>query len=251
MIEAIIIEDEPPAAQRLQKLINETAPDIKVEHTLDSIESSVRRFQQNPLPSLIFLDIQLADGLSFEIFKHIKIDSFIIFTTAYDMYAIKAFELNSIDYLLKPVSKSALLRAIDKFRLMQGKIHFDVNELIDIIENRKSVFKSRFVINVGSKIRTVDTSEIAYFCSLEKSTFLYTFKEKNYPLDFSLDNLESMVNPEIFFRINRQYLVNYTAIAGISVLSKSRIRLDLTPAVKDDIFVSNARTPGFRRWLDK
>lgn len=251
MIKAIIIEDEPPAAQRLQKLIAETAPDIQVEHILDSIESSVKWFQQNPVPALIFLDIQLADGLSFEIFKLIKIDSFIIFTTAYDIYAIKAFELNSIDYLLKPVSKTGLLRAIDKFRLMQGRIHFDINELIDIIENKKPAYKSRFVINVGSKIRTVDTIEIAYFYSLEKSTFLFSFESKNYPLDFSLDYLENTVNPEIFFRINRQYLVNYNAIAGISVLSKSRIRLDLMPAVKDDIYVSNARAPEFRRWLDK
>lgn len=251
MIKTLIIEDEQPAAQRLQKLIAETSPDIHVECILDSIEASVDWLQQHPSPELIFLDIQLSDGLSFEIFKKIKVDSFIIFTTAFDEYAIKAFELNSIDYLLKPVNKEHLTRALEKFRTMHGRLQFDVNQLLNVIENRKSAYKSRFVINIGSKIKSIETEEIAYFYSMEKSTFLSTKEGKSYPVDFSLDNLETMVNPEVFFRINRQYLVSYNAISNILVLSKSRIRLELIPAPDEEIFVSNARAPDFRKWLDR
>ncbi len=251
MIRTLIIEDELPAAQRLQKLITETTPDIRVESLLDSIEASVSWLQHHSPPELIFLDIQLADGLSFEIFKKIKIDSFIIFTTAYDEYAIKAFELNSIDYLLKPVNKEHLIRALEKFRMMHGRLQFDVNELLNVIENRRAAYKSRFVINIGNKIKTIEVEEIAYFYSLEKSTFLTSKDGRSYPVDFSLDNLEAMVNQDLFFRINRQYLVSYTAISNILVLTKSRIKLGLIPAPDEEIFVSNARAPEFRKWLDK
>ena len=251
MIKTLIIEDELPAAQRLQTLIAEASPDIHVESILDSIEASVDWLQHHASPELIFLDIQLSDGLSFEIFKKIKVDSFIIFTTAFDEYAIKAFELNSIDYLLKPVNKEHLTRALEKFRTMHGRLQFDVNQLLNVIENRKSAYKSRFVINIGSKIKSIETEEIAFFYSMEKSTFLSTKEGKSYPVDFSLDNLETMVNPEVFFRINRQYLVSYKAISKILVLSKSRIRLEFIPAPDEEIFVSNARTPEFRKWLDR
>ncbi len=251
MIKTIIIEDEIPAALRLQKLISEIAQDIFVEAKLDSIKSSVKWLQQHPYPNLIFLDIQLADGLCFEIFKKIKIDSFIIFTTAFDEYAIKAFELNSIDYLLKPINKSHLVRAINKFKSMRGKLQFNINELLHSIENKKSSYKSRFIINIGNKIKSVESQDIAYFYSLEKSTFLCSNKGKNYPVDFSLDSLEFITNPDVFFRINRQYLVNYNAITNIFILSKSRIKLELSPAPNEEIFVSNLRAREFRKWLDK
>jgi len=251
MIKTLIIEDELPAAQRLQKLIAETTPDISVEGLLDSIETSVDWLQHHAPPELIFLDIQLSDGLSFEIFKKIKVDSFIIFTTAYDEYAIKAFELNSIDYLLKPVNREYLARALEKFRTMHSRLQFDVNELLNVIENRKSAYKTRFVINIGNKIKSIDSEDIAYFYSMEKNTFLATKEGKSYPVDFSLDNIETMVNPDVFFRINRQYLVSYNAIANILVLTKSRIRLELAPVPDEEIFVSNARAPEFRKWLDK
>jgi DNA-binding LytR/AlgR family response regulator len=251
MIRTLIIEDELPAAQRLQKLITETTPDVHIESILDSVETSVSWLQKHSPPELIFLDIQLADGLSFEIFKKIKVDSFIIFTTAYDEYAIKAFELNSIDYLLKPVNKEHLARALEKFRIMQGRLQFDVKELLDVIEKRKSAYKSRFVINISNKIRTIETEDIAYFYSSEKSAFLSSKEGKTYPLDFSLDKIENMVDPDVFYRINRQYLISYEAISNILVLTKSRIKLELRPAPEEEVFVSNARAPEFRRWLDR
>jgi len=251
MIRTLIIEDEMPAALRLQKLVAETSPDIHVEAILDSIETSVDWLQNHALPELIFLDIQLSDGLSFEIFKKIRVDSFIIFTTAYDEYAIKAFELNSIDYLLKPVNKVHLARAFEKFRVMHGRVQFNIDELLNVIEKRKSAYKTRFVINIGNKIKSIETKEVAYFYSMEKSTFLSSEEGKSYPVDFSLDTLETMVDPELFFRINRQYLVSYNAITNILVLTKSRIKLDLIPAAEEEIFVSNARTHEFRKWLDR
>ncbi len=251
MIRALIIEDEQPAINRLQKLLSDAAPDIQVTDHCDSIESSVKWLRQNPHPELIFLDIQLADGLSFEIFKMIKTDSFVIVTTAYDEYAIKAFELKSIDYLLKPINKDHLARAIEKYRQMKGTLQFDVNELLKWMDQKKSDYKSRFVINVGNKIRTVEASDIAYFCSLEKNTFLSSKEGKTYPVDFSLDHLETLLNPEEFFRVNRQFLVNFKAILAIKILSKSRIRLELSPGSETEVFVSNARASEFRKWLDK
>ncbi|MBN2611729.1 MAG: response regulator transcription factor [Bacteroidales bacterium] len=251
MIRSLIIEDEMPAYRRLQKLISETAPDIEISAHLESISSSVAWLQNNPHPDLIFLDIHLADGLCFEIFRQVHTDSFVIFTTAYDEYAIKAFELKSVDYLLKPVSKEHLERALIKFRAMKKQVKPDLYELIDIIENRKTTYKTRFVINVGNKIKTVETSEIAYFYSLEKATFLRSSNGKNYPVDFSLDKLELLLDPGYFFRISRQYLVNFSAIKNIQLLSRSSIKIDLNPPSDDWVCVSNNRAPDFRKWLDR
>jgi len=251
MIRALIIEDELPAATRLQKMLSETAPDIIAEANTDSIQGSVRWLREHEHPDIIFLDIQLADGLCFEIFRHIKVDSFVVFTTAYDEYAIRAFELNSIDYLLKPVNRDMLVRAVNKFRTMQGRVRIDMHKLLDMIEKKRSAGKTRFVISVGHKIKSVEASAIAYFYSLEKSTFLCSDEGKSYPVDYSLDNLEKMVDPGMFFRVNRQYLVSFKAIGNILVLSGSRIRIDLKPAAEYDIYVSGARTSEFRKWLDK
>ncbi|MFO7655670.1 MAG: LytTR family DNA-binding domain-containing protein [Bacteroidales bacterium] len=251
MIRSLVIEDELPAFRRLQKLVSEVAPYIEIIDHLDSITSSVAWLQKHPHPDLIFLDIHLADGLCFEIFRQIHTESFIIFTTAYDEYAIKAFELKSIDYLLKPVSKEQLERALTKFRAMKEQVKPDLYELVEIIEKRRMAFKSRFVINVGNKIKTVETSDIAYFYSLEKGTFLRSFDGKNYAVDFSLDKLELLLNPGHFFRISRQYLVSFNAIKNIQLLSKSRIKLEFNPPAEDWICVSNNRVPEFRKWLDR
>jgi DNA-binding LytR/AlgR family response regulator len=197
------------------------------------------------------LDIQLADGLSFDIFKKIHIDSFVIFTTAYDEYAIKAFELNSVDYLLKPVNKVKLEMSIEKFRkLKESKPKFDIEEVIQAIEGKKSGYKKRFAISIGSKIKSVEIRNISYFSSMEKNTFLGTFEGHEYPVDFSLDRLESMLDPETFFRISRQYIVNYKAIEKIAILSKSRLEL-LIKGAPEPLLVSTAKTHSFRLWIDK
>jgi DNA-binding LytR/AlgR family response regulator len=251
MIRTLIIEDEEPAALRLEKLLKQTSQEIQIIDKLESIDSAVKWLTNNPHPDLIMLDIQLADGLSFEIFKKVKIDSFIIFTTAYDEYAIKAFELNSIDYLLKPVSKEKLASGIEKFkRLSDKKPSFNIDEIISWIENKKTTLKKRFAINIGPKIKSVETDNIAYFYSLEKNTFLCTFEGNNYPVDFSLDKLEELLNPDIFFRINRQNIIHFKSIEKIHVLSKSRLELEIKSS-EEKMVVSTAKSHPFREWIDK
>jgi len=252
MIKTLIIEDEEPAALRLEKLLTEIAPEIKILEKLDSVESAVKWFRANEPPDLVMLDIQLADGLCFEIFKNTTIDSFVIFTTAYDEYAIRAFELNSLDYLLKPIDKTKLVRSIEKFKRLRGYApKVDFQELINTLEGEKKKYKKRFIVNIGSKIKSVETSEAAYFYSLEKNTFICTRDNHHYPVDFSLDNLEGLIDPDNFFRINRQYIIHFDCISKIHVLSKSRIKIETNPPADDTLLVSTAKTHSFRLWLDR
>jgi DNA-binding LytR/AlgR family response regulator len=252
MINVLIIEDEEPAALRLQKLLKSLDPDIEILGIKDTVESAVKWFENHSQPDLIMLDIQLGDGLSFDIFRQTKVDSYVIFTTAYDEYAVKAFELNSIDYLLKPVDEKKLLHSIQKFRKfhpLEQKV--DIGKLIETIESRKEKFKKRFVVSIANKIKVVDTGDVAFFYSKEKNTFLCTFENRHYPLEFSLDHLENIVDPELFFRVNRQYMVNFRTISKIDILSKSRIRIETNPRTGEEILISSARTAEFRQWLDK
>lgn len=252
MIKTLIIEDEEPAANRLKKILTELSSEIELLDCLDSVEKSIFWLQNHPSPDLLMLDIQLADGLSFDIFKHIKIDSFVIFTTAYDEYAIKAFELNSIDYLLKPIDKAKLALSIEKYKKLKGPTpQFNLNELVSAIQGKKGNYKKRFLINMGAKIKSVETDDIAYFYVLEKSAFLCTFDGKNYPIDFSLDKLEMLLDPELFFRINRQHMINFYAIERISVFSKSRIRIESKPKSEEELMVSANKSHEFRLWLDR
>jgi DNA-binding LytR/AlgR family response regulator len=252
MISILIIEDEEPAALRLKKLLKSIDPDIKILGIIDTIESAVKWFESHTQPDLIMLDIQLGDGLSFNIFRQIKVDSYVIFTTAYDEYAIKAFELNSIDYLLKPVDETRLSQSIQKFRRLQPQAQkVDIGKLLETIEGRKEKFKKRFVVSIANKIKVVDTGEVAFFYSKEKNTFLCTLDNRHYPLEYSLDHLEFIVDPELFFRVSRQYIVNFRSICKIDIFSKSRIRIETNPLSEDEIMVSSARTAEFRQWLDK
>jgi DNA-binding LytR/AlgR family response regulator len=251
MIKTLIIEDEAPAALRLEKMLRDIDPSIRILDRLDSVESAVGWFRSHEQPDLLMLDIQLADGVSFDIFRKVRVESFVIFTTAYDEYAIKAFELNSIDYLLKPISKTRLEAAVVKFRrLQESKPSINMEELILAMEGKKATYKKRFAISIGPRIKSVETDQIAYFSSLEKNTFLGTYEGKEYPVEFSLDRLESMLDPAIFFRISRQYMVNYKAIGKIAVLSKSRLEIEVRGA-PEPLLVSTARTHEFREWIDK
>lgn len=252
MIRTLIVEDEEPAAARLEKLLKEVDPGIQILDVIDSVEMAVKWFEKNDPPDLLMLDIQLADGLSFDIFKQIKVESFVIFTTAYDEYAIRAFELNSIDYLLKPVDPAKLQNSIQKYRNLAGRDQkVNIETLIETLEQRRSSFKKRFAVNVGSKIISVETRTVAYFYSLEKSTFLCTNDNHHYPLDFSLEHLEQLLDPELFFRINRQVIIQYTSIEKIHILSRSRVMLETNPPASEDLLVSTARTHQFRLWLDR
>ena len=253
MIKTLIIEDEEPAALRLEKLLTGLDPEISVLEKLDSIESSVEWLQNNPQPDLIMLDIQLADGLSFEIFRKVSLECFVIFTTAYDEYAIRAFELNSIDYLLKPIDKEKLSNSLQKFKKLKTSTSpkVNINELLETLEGKTKSYKKRFAVNIGAKIVSVEVSNIAFFYSLEKSTFICTRDNHHYPVDFSLENVEGIVNPDQFFRINRQFILNFAAIEKIHILSKSRIKIESNPPSEETLLVSTAKAHAFRLWLDR
>jgi two-component system response regulator LytT len=252
MITTLIIEDEQPAAIRLEKLLKSLDPEIKVIAVIDTAESAVRWFESHPQPDLIMLDIQLGDGLSFDIFNKIKVESYVIFTTAYDEYAIRAFELNSIDYLLKPVVETRLEQSIAKYKkLSSAGQNINIQKLLETIENRNNKYKKRFVVIISGKIRVVETADVAFFYSKEKNTFLCSTDKRHYPIEFSLDQLETILNPELFFRVNRQYIVQYRNIIKIDLLSRSRIRINTEPLSDEEILISTARTSDFRKWLER
>lgn len=246
-MKVLIIEDEEAAARRLQKLLQEIEPDIEVEACLDSIESTLQWMESNQLPELIFMDIHLADGSSFELFNFTKIEKPVIFTTAYDQYALQAFKVNSIDYLLKPIKPAELEQAIAKFKQMRSNAVFDYQELAKAMQQENQ--SKRLLIKMGQTIRIVDLNDAAYFYTESKITFVVTKENKRYPLDFSLEKVEEMIDNQIFFRINRQFIVNVKAIKEMYAYSKSRVKLALEPPCDLDTVVSTERSPFFKRWL--
>jgi DNA-binding LytR/AlgR family response regulator len=252
MIRALIIEDEENASKRLKKLIAEISAEIDIIDILDSVSSSKTWFAKNEAPDLLFLDIQLGDGLSFEIFDDFKTETYVIFTTAFDEYAIKAFELNSIDYLLKPIHKDKLKRSIEKFFALRSSTpKVDFKELLSVMENKTSAYKKRFVINAGSRLISVEVENVYCFYSSNKDSYLIVSDNKTYPVDFSLDKLESILDPDKFFRINRQTIVSYNSINRIHILSKSRIKLETKFTLEQELLVSSGKSSLFREWLDK
>ncbi|MHC1708654.1 MAG: LytR/AlgR family response regulator transcription factor [Bacteroidales bacterium] len=250
-MDIIIIEDEQFAANHLEKMILKYDPDIKVLAKLESVAEAVSWFRHNAEPDLIFLDIHLEDDLSFAIFDKVKIKSPIIFTTAYDEYAIRAFKLKSIDYLLKPILQEDLNHSIDKYKewTKNEQSYVDVAALYDLISQRTPQYKDRFSITVGLRIKSVETNDIAYFYSEEGITFLVTKDNIHYPIDYSLDYLNELVDPRLFFRINRQFLVSTHSIKNVHLYPKSRLKLDLEPVYTKDIFVSQDKNVKFKEWL--
>lgn len=246
-MKVLIIEDEEAAARRLHKLLQELDPGIEVVGELDSISQSVRWLSKNPLPDLLLLDIHLADGASFEIFQQIKIDCPVVFITAYDQYAIEAFQHNAVDYLLKPIKRPDLERAIAKYRRWNQAPAVDYQKLAQVLQREPS--QRRFLIRVGQNIRLIDLREVAYFYSEEKITFLMTQDGKRYPIDYSLDRLEELVDPARFFRINRQFIISIDAIREMHAYSKSRVKIELSPDIESDTIVSTERSPHFKKWL--
>jgi DNA-binding LytR/AlgR family response regulator len=248
----IIIEDEELAAQRLTRMIHEIDSKINVLATLESIEDAVIWFANNKEPDLIFLDIHLEDGLSFAIFENVKISAPIIFTTAYDEYAIKAFKLKSIDYLLKPISSVELAAAIDKYKdwNKQATHIIDPAMLYGLFSPKEKEYKTRFAVSIGQKIKSVPIEEVAYFFSDDGITFLTTKSKCNYTLDQSLDQLGELVNPKEFFRVNRAFLVKLQSIANVHVFPKSRLKLDLQPTPQKEVYVSIDKVTKFKEWLD-
>jgi len=248
----IIIEDEKPSARRLQRLLKSF--DIEAETMLHSVEEAIIWFQNNEHPDLIFLDIQLSDGLSFEIFDAIDITSAIIFTTAYDEYALQAFKLNSIDYLLKPIDDEALEVAVSKFkrRLPEKQtVTLDFNEIKKLLINPiEREYKKRFSIKVGQHLKLVNIEDIECFYSKNKGTYLFTKKGRNYLLDTTLDGLEKELAPEQFFRINRKFYVNIQAIKEMVSYTNSRLQIKLNTYNEEEVIVARERVKDFKNWLE-
>ncbi len=247
----LIIEDEKPAAAQLTRLILREVPEANILGPLASIRESTSWFAINPKPDLIFLDIHLADGPSFEIFKNTPLSAPIIFCTAFDQYALDAFKLNSIDYLLKPVEPEDLQRALAKYKAQHRQEPTISKELLmSMLQAPEKKHKNRFVVKVGERLIAVETENIHFFYSAEKATFLQTDEGKNYVLDESLDKLEQLMDPKKFFRISRKYLISYASIKEVRSYSSSRYKLVLKNCTDDDVLVSRDRTSGFKDWLD-
>jgi len=251
-MKTIIIEDEKLAAGRLEELIHEIDSSIEISERLTSVEQSIQYLKQNK-PDLIFLDIQLEDGLSFSIFDKVEIDVPIIFTTAYDQYAIKAFKLNSIDYLLKPIKKDELRESLNKYKNLKTSYLMDFEEIIKSIQSKEISYKKRFLIQYGQKIKKVETDEIAYFYAMDKNVFLTTLAGNTFPVDYTLDKLQEVIDPEKFFRINRRMFVGFNAIKNMIPYSRSRIKIELNPPEPKDVeaLVSVERSSSFKKWMDK
>lgn len=249
----LIIEDEKLAADHLISQVLKYDAAIKVVGRIDTVKKSVQWFNQNPHPELVFMDIQLADGLSFEIFEQIDIQCPVIFTTAFNEYAIKAFKVNSVDYLLKPIDYQELETAIDKFKRHHGESQ--ESKYQDVISNMMQIltdnFKQRFVIKVGEHIKSIPVNDILYFYSLEKATFLHTSNDHNYVIDYSLEQLEGLVDPDRFFKINRKYLICMNAIEDIISYSNSRLKIELKHSNDMDAIVAREKVGKFKAWLDK
>ncbi len=252
----LIIEDELPAAEKLESMLHQYDDEIVVVARLATVAESVDFLLYNKPPDLIISDIHLADGLAFTIFKEVTVSCPVIFCTAYDEYALQAFDFNSIDYLLKPVQYQRLERSMEKMKSMrapqsQGMNQQLVDDLLNKISNRDSNYKSRFMVKIGNRIKAVKTDDIAYFHSQSKLTLLVTKDANSYPVDYSLDDLIGMLNPDIFFHVNRNLIIHIDAAKEIHPYFKGRMKLILQPALEEEVIVSSQRTPLFKVWLDK
>ena len=247
----IIIEDEKPAARLLQRKVEKSG--LKVNQMLHSVEESIAWFQTNNHPDLIFLDIQLSDGLSFEIFEKIEIKSAVIFTTAYDEYALRAFKLNSIDYLLKPIDEDDLEIAINKFQSQKQKPElqqFDFEQIKRMLVNpAEKTFKTRFTVKIGQHLKVITTDEIECFYSENKGTYIHTIDNRDYLIDSILEVVENELDPKNFFRVSRKFIVPLKAIREIQVHSNSRLKVILPTYKEDEVIVSREKVQEFKTWL--
>ncbi|UXX80359.1 LytTR family DNA-binding domain-containing protein [Reichenbachiella carrageenanivorans] len=252
-MKVLIIEDEAPAFRRLQKLLEEIDPDIEIVEVFDGIKESVKWLNHHQCPDLIFMDIQLSDGLGFEIFEQTQILKPVIFTTAFDEYMLKAFKVNSIDYLLKPINKEDLQRSLDKYRHL--KLQFSestpptIQELIKNIRLDDRKFKSRFLVKMGEKMMSVETEDILCFMAKSGLVYLLTKGGKKYLMDQTLDEIMRELDPDKYYRANRQHILNYAAITTIHKFGKSKLLVETTFDHDEQIIVSSEKATAFKQWL--
>ena len=255
-INVLIVEDEPHAQKELKRLFNNSGHDINVMECIDNVEDAISWLNNNLEPDIMFFDIQLSDGLSFEIFEHINTSVPVIFTTAFDEYAIQAFKVNSIDYLLKPIKQNELVAALDKFNSLKlsgpkPETGISIEQIQKLLEINKPEYKSRFITRIGDQIIQIGINNIAYFKAEDNEVLIITNNNKKYIIDYSLDQLGAILDPKTFFRANRSYYINISSIKKISKYFNSRIHLKLEPVTKDGILISRVRVPDFLKWIDK
>ena len=253
---AIIIEDEKPAARRLKRMLDQMQ--VNVLDTLHSVEDAKKWFRDNEHPQVIFLDIQLSDGLSFEIFENMEIKSAIIFTTAFDEYALQAFKLNSIDYILKPIDEEELLLAVQKFRNLKetwgnghvGSVQLNFEDIKKLLVHpMEREYKKRFTVKVGQHLKMIPIGEICCFYSENKGTYVLTSEGRNYLMETTLDQLEDELPPDSFFRVNRKFYININSIRDIIAYTNSRLKIKLHHATDEEIIVARERVKEFKTWL--
>lgn len=252
----LIIEDEPFAQQELIRLLHLCDESIRVLDRIDSVEESIRWLQSHPWPDLIFMDIQLSDGISFEIFNELEMQSPVIFTTAYDEYAIRAFKVNSLDYLLKPIEEADLKKSLDKYRQLREMFRrkgsfLSQDQVEDLLQLYKPSYKSRLVTRMGSQILHLAVPEMVYLYSEDKITFVIMTNGKRYMLGYTLDQLERMLDPSVFHRLNRKYIAHIQSIGTIHKYFNSRLKVTLKPPVTDEILISRAKVAAFIEWLER
>jgi DNA-binding LytR/AlgR family response regulator len=249
-MKVLIVEDELIAFEKLKILLSRVAPEINIIGHAKSIDEGIELIENIPVIDLAFFDIQLEDGLSFSILEHVKKKFPVIFTTAYDDYAIRAFDHHSIAYLLKPIQKADLEKALDKFNSTQSISNYSELLLQAINDARKVNYKERFTVKIGEKIRLFDISDIACFFSRDKGSFLCTNEAKQYVIDYPLDQLETMVDPKKHFRVNRKHIIGIDAIDKIIQHSNSRLKVVLKTTIDEDVIVAREKVKTFKNWLE-
>ncbi len=256
-LKVLIIEDEMPAQRLLKETLQEINFETEVVACLNSIKSAIAWFQNNQHPEIILLDIHLSDGISFEIFKQVKIDSMIIFTTAYDEYAIQAFKVNSLDYLLKPIEKEELQAAFEKYQqynkhfIQEKNASINFSELASLIKNKNSEYRKRILIQSNESFFHLPIGQIAFFYSMQGITFAVTFEKREYPVNFSLQSLKEQLHPEKFFKVNRQIIINIDVIKRVHSYFNGKLKLETQPSHAEDIIIGKDKAAAFRRWLDR
>jgi two-component system, LytTR family, response regulator LytT len=251
-MQVLIIEDEMLLAKRLQKMLFSIEPGFQVAGITQGVGESVQWIQQNPAPDLVFMDVELADGQSFDIFKHVEFDVPIIFTTAYNEFAVKAFKLNSIDYLLKPINENELQHAINKFKsagTFQQAIA--IRNLLQQAEqlNKPTGYRNRFLVKQALKWMSIDVLDVAYLYSENKCTFLRTYQDQKYIVDIALDVLEKELSPQQFFRANRKYMLTGKSVVSIHSWFNQKLKVELNPGTGEPIIISREKANAFKVWM--
>ncbi len=248
----LVVENEIPAADKLVKLLKKIDRSVNITGVVETVEETINKLQEETKPDLILMDIQLDDGLCFEIFDTIVVDIPVIFTTAYDEYTLKAFKVNSIDYLLKPIDEDDLRAAMTKFRKLYADNDPFKRDFRQLIHEFRNQYRSRFLIKIGERYKSVPTSEIYYFHICERNVFMNDKNGKDYGLDYSLEQIEGMLDPRKFYRINRECIVNIDSISYMNSYSSSRLQLAITNRKEDEIFVvSRDKVSAFKKWVDR